>query len=156
MHHVVADTPSLSATLRLVAVAGCAAMSTAQRFDLPASRAPATTELEHVSRLPFMTPACRLQLLYDERELAGASPLVVSRVGLRFDGPSAGVARAHTVAHFTARLGVTQIDSARAGSVFAANRTQALTTALNDVRFDFVSDARRAAGANSPRRASSP
>lgn len=118
-----------------------AAHAAAQPLVLPASRTPLSTELPDASPVPLMAGASRLQVLHDAGELGGNTQFVVQRVGLRFDGPSAGAATQHSIANLTLRLGGTHMRTADAGSVFAANLSQPLATPLQDVRFDFTADA---------------
>ncbi len=115
-------------------------LAPAQALVLPSSLSAQTTELAHSSFVPLMTATSRLQVLYDESELAGRTQFLIQRVSVRYDGPTASMARAHVIAQLTMQLGVTGQSSATAGSVFAGNLTQPLVTALRDVRVNYMTD----------------
>lgn len=136
-------------TLTLVVtsvLAGASRPTLAQALVLPSSLSPQTTELAHASYVPLMTSTSRLQVLYDERELAGRRQILVQRVSVRFDGPNASTARAHVIERLTLQLGGTAMSSATAGSVFAANLTQPLVTPLRDVRVSYTTDSNAVPG----------
>jgi hypothetical protein len=127
-------------TLRLgLTFTALLAAAPAQPVALPATLTPLTNELPHQYGLPFMVANCRLQVLYDEAELGGATTLLVNRIALRYDGPSGAAVRAHRIDRLSARLGSSRVSSASAGSEFAANRTQPLTTVWSGP-FDYLTD----------------
>jgi len=126
--------------LAVVLLAACPASLAAQPVTLPGSLTPVTNELPQASYVPLMVRDSRLQVLYDANELGSRTQLVVAAVAMRFDGPTGGTVRSHTIERLTLRLGASSVDPAQAGSVFAANLSQALSTPLRDVRFQFTTD----------------
>ena len=130
---------TLTLATTLVLAAG-SSLASAQALVLPGSLSPQINELAHSSYVPLMTTASRLQVLYDESELAGRTQFLIQRVSLRYNGPMSSMARAHVLAQLTMQLGVTGHSSASAGSVFAGNLTQPLVTPLRDVRVNYMAD----------------
>ncbi len=117
-----------------------------QALELPTSQTSGGRELDSASLAPFMTPASHMQVLYDASELGGQTSRLVSRVALRFDGPTGGPARSHTVQRLSLRLGVTTVSVAAAGASFPGNLSQALAPGIDGMRVDYVTDGNTGAG----------
>lgn len=111
----------------------------AQSWKLPATANPAARDLTGATPVPFMSGSSRVQQFYTAADV-GAQQLVASRVSFRFDGPSGGTARNHTIADLTVRVGATATGIDRLGSSFVANLSTPLTTVVSHARFSFTSD----------------
>lgn len=134
---------NLSPALSLLV--SCFSLPLAAQLALaPTSAGVAGSELPSASDAPFGVASCRLQQGYAASELSAAA-FLASTVSLRFDGPSGGVARPHTIARLVLRVGTTAVGIHALGSQFDANLSQPLTVAL-DAPVNFRSDGQSVAG----------
>ena len=111
--------------------AALTSVAAAQSFlYLPASGAPATSELNSYRIVPFMRSAARVQMFYDAGEV-GASTFTATSASLRYDGPipPVGASGPFSIQRVKVEVGSTTV--AIPGPEFARNLSQPLTTAFD-------------------------
>jgi len=123
----------------ILAALPCLVFPLAAQVSLPASLSPDSIDLSSQIEAPFMVAAGRVQCFYEARELPSPN-LIVNRLLLRYDGPTGGQAKVHTISKLTVSLGVTTRDVSTLGAEFATNLSQALTMVYQKSPYQFVSD----------------
>ncbi len=114
----------------LLAASLASAVASQSFLYLPASGAPATSELNFFRIVPLMRPSARVQMFYDAQEV-GASTFTALGASLRYDGPipPVGAPGPFTIQRLKIQVGTTTV--AIPGPAFAANLTQPLATAFD-------------------------
>ncbi|MEM7199797.1 MAG: hypothetical protein AAF628_05995 [Planctomycetota bacterium] len=111
------------------------ALSAAGQRSLPAPVTADEFDLDAATEMPFMTENARLQQHYQLAPPGGeATPVYITALSLRYDGPSGGTTAApFTVDRLRIGVGVSDVTVDQTGSVFARNLSAPLRTVC-DVR----------------------